>query len=103
LASVTVDDVRDVINISSADAPDAKITKMLKRAEVSGRANRHLDTRGRNIMKAWTLDLKVRQLQTESLDQTMTALDLLARASFFDQTVMSALLDESQMLLSIVF
>jgi hypothetical protein len=35
LASVTVDDVRDVINISSADIPDAKILKMLKRAEVT--------------------------------------------------------------------
>jgi len=34
LASVTVDDVRDVININSADVPDAKILKMLKRAEV---------------------------------------------------------------------
>ena len=35
LASVTVDDVRDVINISSAEVPDAKILKMLKRAEVT--------------------------------------------------------------------
>jgi hypothetical protein len=35
LASVTVDDVRDVINISSADVPDTKILKMLKRAEVT--------------------------------------------------------------------
>jgi len=35
LASVTVDDVRDVINISLADVPDAKILKMLKRAEVT--------------------------------------------------------------------
>jgi hypothetical protein len=35
LASVTVDDVRDVINISSADVPEAKITKMLKCAEVT--------------------------------------------------------------------
>jgi len=35
LASVTVDDVRDVVNISSADVPDAKILKMLKRAEVT--------------------------------------------------------------------
>jgi len=35
LASVGVDDVRDVINISIADVPDAKITKMLKRAEVT--------------------------------------------------------------------
>ena len=35
MASVTVDDVRDVINISSAEVPDAKILKMLKRAEVT--------------------------------------------------------------------
>jgi len=34
LASVTVDDVRDTINISSADISDSKILKMLKRAEV---------------------------------------------------------------------
>ena len=35
MASVTVEDVRDVINISSAEVPDAKILKMLKRAEVT--------------------------------------------------------------------
>jgi len=35
LASATVGDVRDVINISLADVPDAKILKMLKRAEVT--------------------------------------------------------------------
>jgi len=35
LASVTVDDVRDVINVGSAEVPDAKILKMLKRAEVT--------------------------------------------------------------------
>ena len=35
MASVTVDDVHDVINISSADIPDNKILKMLKRAEVT--------------------------------------------------------------------
>ena len=35
MASVTVDNVRDVINISSADVPDAKITKMQKRADVT--------------------------------------------------------------------
>jgi len=35
LASVTADDVRDVINISSADIPDDKILKMIKRAEVT--------------------------------------------------------------------
>ena len=35
MASASVDDVRDVINISSAEVPDAKILKMLKRAEVT--------------------------------------------------------------------
>jgi len=32
LASVGVDDVRDVINASSAEVPDAKVLKMIKRA-----------------------------------------------------------------------
>jgi len=35
LASASIDDVRDVINISSSDIPDAKVLKMLKRAEVT--------------------------------------------------------------------
>jgi len=35
LASVSVDDVRDTINVSSADIPDAKVLKMIKRAEVT--------------------------------------------------------------------
>jgi hypothetical protein len=35
LVSVSVDDVRDVININSADIPDSKILKMVKRAEVT--------------------------------------------------------------------
>lgn len=35
MTSVSVDDVRDVIRVSSAEIPDAKITKMLKRAEVT--------------------------------------------------------------------
>jgi hypothetical protein len=35
LATVTPDDVRDVLNLSSADVPDAKIFKMIKRAEVT--------------------------------------------------------------------
>ena len=35
MPSVTVDDVRDVINLSSADIPDSKILKMIKRAEVT--------------------------------------------------------------------
>ena len=35
MASVTVDDVRDVINVSQADVPDSKILKMIKRAEVT--------------------------------------------------------------------
>jgi len=35
LASVSVDDVRDVINVNAADVPDAKVLKMIKRAEVT--------------------------------------------------------------------
>ncbi|MEM3356609.1 MAG: hypothetical protein QW166_02150 [Candidatus Bathyarchaeia archaeon] len=35
MASVTVDDVRDVLGISTADVPDDKIAKMIKRAEVT--------------------------------------------------------------------
>ena len=30
MASVSVDDVRDVINVSSAEVPDAKVLKMVK-------------------------------------------------------------------------
>jgi hypothetical protein len=35
LVSVTVDDVHDVINVSAVDVPDAKVLKMIKRAEVT--------------------------------------------------------------------
>jgi hypothetical protein len=35
LASVSVDDVRDVLNLNSGDIPDSKIEKMIKRAEVA--------------------------------------------------------------------
>jgi len=35
LANVSVDDVRDVINVSSAEVPDARVLKMVKRAEVT--------------------------------------------------------------------
>jgi len=35
LATVSVDDVLDVINVSSAEVPDAKVLKMIKRAEVT--------------------------------------------------------------------
>ena len=35
MASVSVDDVRDMINVSSAEVPDAKVLKMVKRAEVT--------------------------------------------------------------------
>jgi len=34
LASVSTDDVRDVVNVSSAEVPDTKVLKMIKRAEV---------------------------------------------------------------------
>jgi hypothetical protein len=35
LASVSADDVRDVINVSSAEVPDVKVLKMIRRAEVT--------------------------------------------------------------------
>jgi len=35
LTAVSVDDVRDVINVSSTEIPDTKVLKMLKRAEVT--------------------------------------------------------------------
>lgn len=33
--SVSVDDIRDVINVGAADIPDDKILKMIKRAEIT--------------------------------------------------------------------
>jgi len=35
LVSVSADDVRDVINVTSEEVPDDKISKMIKRAEVT--------------------------------------------------------------------
>lgn len=35
MASVSADDVRDAINVASAEIPDAKVLKMIKRAEVT--------------------------------------------------------------------
>jgi hypothetical protein len=35
LANVSLSDVRDTINVSAADIPDAKLQKMVKRAEVT--------------------------------------------------------------------
>lgn len=35
MASVSADDVRDVINVTATDIPDAKVLKMIKRAEVT--------------------------------------------------------------------
>lgn len=35
MASVSADDVQDVLNISSAEIPDAKVLKMVRRAEVT--------------------------------------------------------------------
>ena len=34
MASVSVDDIHDVINVSLAEVPDAKVLKMIKRAGV---------------------------------------------------------------------
>ena len=35
MANVSINDVRDVINVSESDIPDAKLQKMIKRAEVT--------------------------------------------------------------------
>lgn len=35
MASVTVDDVRDVLHLSDSDVPDAKVLKMVKRAAIT--------------------------------------------------------------------
>lgn len=35
MANVSLSDVRDTINVSEADVPDAKLQKMVKRAEVT--------------------------------------------------------------------
>jgi len=35
LANVSLSDVRDTINVSTSDIPDAKLQKMVKRAEVT--------------------------------------------------------------------
>jgi hypothetical protein len=35
MASVTIDDVRDVLHIADSDIPDAKVLKMVKRAAVT--------------------------------------------------------------------
>jgi len=35
LASVFVDDVRDVVNVSSAEVSDAKVLKITKRADIT--------------------------------------------------------------------
>jgi len=35
LVSVSVDDVRDVVNVSSAEVSDSKVLKMIERAEVA--------------------------------------------------------------------
>ena len=35
MASVSLDDVRDVINLRAADVPDARVLKTIKRAEVT--------------------------------------------------------------------
>jgi hypothetical protein len=47
LASVSVDDVPDVINVGSAEVPDAKVLKMIKRAEVT----LELETSPQNLAK----------------------------------------------------
>ncbi|MEM3579573.1 MAG: hypothetical protein QW468_04775 [Candidatus Bathyarchaeia archaeon] len=43
MATVTPDDVRDALNLSNADIPDEKITKMIKRAEVTLELEKEID------------------------------------------------------------
>lgn len=35
MANVSVDDVRDAVNVSSSEVPDTKVLKMIKRAEAT--------------------------------------------------------------------
>ena len=34
MANISADDIRDVVNVSSAEVPDAKVLKMIKPVEV---------------------------------------------------------------------
>jgi len=67
LASVAVDDVRDVINISLADVPDAKVLKMIKRAkgvsallDFLGLFSGYRQTSGNLLATVWELNSKFR-------------------------------------------
>lgn len=45
MASVSTADIRDTLNLTPADIPDSKVTKMIKRSEVTleGELNKALD------------------------------------------------------------
>jgi len=61
LASVSVDDVRDVINVSSAEVPDSKVLNMVKRDEpmLGIKTDREIDysnqkpLKNENSVKIW--------------------------------------------------
>jgi hypothetical protein len=44
LANVSLDDVRDAINVSETDVPDVKLQKMVKRAEVTLELDKEIDS-----------------------------------------------------------
>jgi len=55
LASVGVDDVRDMVNVSSAEVPDAKVLKMIKHAEVTLELETCEEIEYNNLNKALSL------------------------------------------------
>jgi hypothetical protein len=56
LASVSADDIRDVINVTSEEVPDDKISKMIKRAEVT----LELETEFHEIIKKNLMKIKTK-------------------------------------------
>ena len=53
MASVSAADVRDTLNLTPADIPDSKVTKMIKRAEVT--LELELEKQIRNVVRKSSL------------------------------------------------
>jgi len=73
LASVSVDDVRGVINVSSVEVPDIKVLKMIKRAkgvpallDFLGLFSGYCQTSGNLLATVWRLnaDFRLNAMQT---------------------------------------
>ena len=71
MASVTVDDVRDVINVSSVEIPDIKVLKIPKRAkgvpallEFLGLFSGYRQTSGNLLATVWEFNADFRLNQT---------------------------------------